>query len=398
MKKISVLALILALSISLTGCVGGELKLYNAFNKMQDVTSIESEMEMGFTFETEGFSEEDQIMLEQVSAMVNNSKITMNQKAQYNKGQTVGQAQVDMNMNFGGMVMPMNVWVDMDMSTDELKMKEIIKMPQMLMNSMVPNDPEKQYLVLDMGQMMKEESKELNFNELMKFSKEFQPKLAEFMKEIQKDFKPDIKMVEEKGSKVVNKEVLNIYELTLNDATLKELVKYAVNYSLDKKEVVEFIKEYMNAVMKVVTIPEAEKKAAEAEIKQGLEDLEKQLPEFKVKFNEFMDKYEDVKILGDKGIVIEFGINKDGYIVHEVGNIDLRIDLGQIAEVVGEKAPEMKGIIKLGINYTSKSYNINSKDVKVEMPKVDENNSIDYMKMMEMQMKQIEQLQQAPAK
>ena len=99
MKKISVLALILALSISLTGCVGGELKLYNAFNKMQDVTSIESEMEMGFTFETEGFSEEDQIMLEQVSAMVNNSKITMNQKAQYNKGQTVGQAQVDMNMN-----------------------------------------------------------------------------------------------------------------------------------------------------------------------------------------------------------------------------------------------------------------------------------------------------------
>ncbi|OZV12644.1 hypothetical protein CIW83_08490 [Tissierella sp. P1] len=398
MKKISVLALILALSISLTGCVGGELKLYNAFNKMQDVTSIESEMEMGFTFETEGFSEEDQIMLEQVSAMVNNSKITMNQKAQYNKGQTVGQAQVDMNMNFGGMVMPMNVWVDMDMSTDELKMKEIIKMPQMLMNSMVPNDPEKQYLVLDMGQMMKEESKELNFNELMKFSKEFQPKLAEFMKEIQKDFKPDIKMVEEKGSKVVNKEMLNIYELTLNDATLKELVKYAVNYSLDKKEVVEFIKEYMNAVMKVVTIPEAEKKAAEAEIKQGLEDLEKQLPEFKVKFNEFMDKYEDVKILGDKGIVIEFGINKDGYIVHEVGNIDLRIDLGQIAEVVGEKAPEMKGIIKLGINYTSKSYNINSKDVKVEMPKVDENNSIDYMKMMEMQMKQIEQLQQAPAK
>ena len=26
---------------------------------MQDVTSIESEMEMGFTFETEGFSEEE---------------------------------------------------------------------------------------------------------------------------------------------------------------------------------------------------------------------------------------------------------------------------------------------------------------------------------------------------
>ncbi|MDU5081372.1 hypothetical protein [uncultured Tissierella sp.] len=398
MKKISVLALILALSISLTGCVGGESKLYNAFNKMQDITSIESKMEMGFTFEAEGFSEEEQLMLEQVKAMVNNSKIAMNQKAKYNKEKTVGQAQVDMNMNFGGMGMDMNVWVDMDMSTDELKIKEVIKMPQMLMSSMFPNDPAKQYIVLDMGQMMKEENAEMNFNELMKFGKEFQPKLTEFMKEMQKDFKPGIEVVKQKDSKVVNKEKLDIYELKMDDAALKGLVKDAVNYSLDKKEVIEFIKEYMNAVMSVVVLPEGEKEAAEAEVKQGLADLEKQLPEFKVKFNEFMEKYKDVKILGDKGIVIEFGINKKGYIVHEVGTIDLRIDLGQIAEVVGEKAPEMKGIIKLGISYTSKSYNINSKDVKVEMHKVDEKNSIDYMKMMEMQMKQIEQLQQAPAK
>ncbi|MBU5313158.1 hypothetical protein KQI38_14025 [Tissierella carlieri] len=396
MKKISVLALILALSISLTGCVGGESKLYNAFNKMQDITSIESKMEMGFTFEAEGFSEEEQLMLEQVKAMVNNSKIAMNQKAKYNKEKTVGQAQVDMNMNFGGMGMDMNVWVDMDMSTDELKIKEVIKMPQMLMSSMFPNDPAKQYIVLDMGQMMKEENAEMNFNELMKFGKEFQPKLTEFMKEMQKDFKPGIEVVKQKDSKVVNKEKLDIYELKMDDAALKGLVKDAVNYSLDKKEVIEFIKEYMNAVMSVVVLPEGEKEAAEAEVKQGLADLEKQLPEFKVKFNEFMEKYKDVKILGDKGIVIEFGINKEGYIVHEVGTIDLRIDLGQIAEVVGEKAPEMKGIIKLGISYTSKSYNINSKDVKVEMHKVDEKNSIDYMEMMKMQMEQIEKMQNVP--
>lgn len=57
-KKLTVLTLILALALGLTGCVGGELKLYDAFNKMQDITSLDTDMEMTFTFETEGFSEE----------------------------------------------------------------------------------------------------------------------------------------------------------------------------------------------------------------------------------------------------------------------------------------------------------------------------------------------------
>lgn len=409
MKKLSVLALILALVISVTGCSGGELKLYNAFNKMQDVTSVESKMEMGFTLDTEGFSEEEQAAIEQVKAMVNTTKFTMDVKQNQNKEKTNIEAQVLMNMNLGGMIMPMNAWVNMDMSTDELKMKEIIEMPQLLMSA-ISTDPEKKYIVYDIGEMMKVENEELNSKELMKFAKDFQPKFTEFMKEVQKDFKPSIEIVKQKDSKVIDKQRVDIYELSINDAALKELVKYSVNYSLDKKEVVEFIKEYVNAVMKVVEIPEAEKETAEAEIKQGLEDLEKQLPEFKGKFNEFMEKYKDVKILGDKGIVIEYGINKYGYIVHEVGNIDLRIDLGQIAKLAQtaaaaeEKAeaitpvvPEMKGIIKLGINYTAKYFNINSKDVKIEMPTVDEKNSMDYMELLQMQMEQMQQLQQAPA-
>jgi hypothetical protein len=353
---------------------------------MQDVTSIESNMEMKFNFETEGFSEEDQLMLGQVAAMVNNSKISMNQKARNNKEKTVSEAQVDMNMNFGGIGMDMNVWVDMDMSTDELKMKEIIKMPQILMSSMVPNDPQKQYLVLDMGQMMKEENKEINFNELMKFSKEFQPKLTEFIRGIQKDFKPNLKIVEKKGSKVVNKEELDIYELKLNDAALKELVRDTVNYSFDNEKIIEFVKEYMTAVVNIV--PQAEKETVEVDMIEGLGEFEKQLPELKIKFNDFMDKYKDVKILGDKGIVIEYGINKEGYIVYQVASIDLRIDLEQIAKITGEETVQ-KGIIKLGINFSTNNSNINNKDMKIEIPAINEKNSIDYMKMMNMQRERI---------
>ena len=328
-KKLTVLTLILALALGLTGCVGGELKLYDAFNKMQDITSLDTDMEMTFTFETEGFSEEEQMMLQQISAMLNNAKVKTHQRQVLNEEQTVVKAEMNTIMDFGGMTMDMGLWVDMDLTEDEQKMVEIIKMPQMLMSFISPEDPAKEYIVYDLGEMMKAEDVELNFAEIMEFSKELQPKLAEFMKEIQKDFKPGFKVVTQKDDKVVNGKKLEIYEVKLDDATLKELVKYAVNYSLEDEKTLEFFKEYMDAVMSMGMIPEEEREAAEKEIAEGFKEFENQIPEMKEKFNEFMEKYKDVEILGDKGIVVEYGIDDKGYIVHEAGNMDLKIDLAK---------------------------------------------------------------------
>lgn len=387
-KKLTVLTLILALALGLTGCVGGELKLYDAFNKMQDITSLDTDMEMTFTFETEGFSEEEQMMLQQISAMLNNAKVKTHQRQVLNEEQTVVKAEMNTIMDFGGMTMDMGLWVDMDLTEDEQKMVEIIKMPQMLMSFISPEDPAKEYIVYDLGEMMKAEDVEFNFAEIMEFSKELQPKLAEFMKEIQKDFKPGFKVVTQKDDKVVNGKKLEIYEVKLDDATLKELVKYAVNYSLEDEKTLEFFKEYMDAVMSMGMIPEEEREVAEKEIAEGFKEFENQIPEMKEKFNEFMEEYKDVEILGDKGIVLEYGIDDKGYIVHEAGNMDLKIDLGKIAEVL-EEDTEMQGIIKLGIDFKSEYYNINNKIIRVNIPKVNENNSLNMMDIMEQQMEAI---------
>lgn len=391
MKKLSVLALILALVISVTGCSGGELKLYNAFNKMQDVTSIKTDTTLGFTLETEGFSEEEQLDLQQLVTTVNNTQIEMKQKMVQNKDKTVSKAEVDTKLDLGGMSMDMKVWVDMDMSTDKVKMVEIIKMPKLLMGSMFPNDPAKEYIIYDIGEMVNTENEEMNFNEIMKFSQDFQPKFTEFMKEIQKDFKPGFKIVKQKDDRVVGNNKLEIYELKLDDATLKELVRYAVNYSLDNEATIQFIEEYVNLVMDIAATTETE------EIQQDLEEFEKKLPEFKEKFNEFMDEYKDIKILGEKGIVIEYGINEKGYIVHEEGYIDLALDLGKISKAIDKEALGIKGVIKLGINYTSRNHNINNKVLGVVLPKINKSNSVNYMELLQMQMEQMQQLQQAPA-
>ena len=116
---------------------------------------------------------------------------------------------------------------------------------------------------------------------------------------------------------------------------------------------------------------------------QGIENLKNNLPELKKQFNKFMDDFKDVKILGEKGIVIEYGMNKAGFVVHKSGNIDLNIDLKAISEAMGNSISiENLGVLKLGINYNTKISNINE-DIKINMPNVNEKNALYFKDMME---------------
>lgn len=392
MKKLTALLLILALTLGLTGCFGGELKLYEAMDKMQYVNSIQTETEMGFTFETEGFGEQEQELLNQVAAVLNNAKLKTNMKQTQNDDQTVAKAEMKTNIEAAGMNFDTNIWVDVDLSSEEPKLVEVFEMPEMLMSSILPEGESKQYLVYDIGEMMETEGMELNFKELMDFSKDLQPELMDFFKTMYKDMKLDKDFLTQKDNKVIDGKNLEIFEIKLKDANLKELVRHSVNHTLDSELTMNFLKDYMDLVMNMGAIPEAEKEEAEQEIKEGLESLETQLPEFKTAFNDFMDKYEDIEILGEEGIVIEYGIDEKGYLVHEAGNIDLRIDLNKITKALGEES--MEGIINLGINYTSKNYNINNKVLMVRMPNVTKGNSMDYMELLEMQMEQLSRIEE----
>ena len=391
MKKISVIALVLVLALAFTGCTSVEQKLYNGFIKNQEITSMESDADITFTLEGSDFPKEQQAMLQEVINTLNNSKITVHQKAITNKDKTVAKAQADMDMTFGDMKMPMQVWVDSDMSNDNTKMVEVIKMPAMAMSMISPEDASKEYLIYDIGEMMGETSEGINNSKLMEFSKNMQTKYADFFKDYVKDLDLGFKMAKYKGTRSVNGKSLYMYEVKIDDANFKKLIRNSVNSFLDDEEAIKFMEEYMNSVVDIMELPEGEQTSKE-EVKQELGKLKEELPNMKKQFNEFMDKFEEVKIVGDKGIVIEYGINSDGYIVHEAGNIDLAIDLEAMGKVFGnttqteegtgeETAVQQTGKLKLGINFNSKIYNIN-KDIKINMPKTNEENSLRFNDLM----------------
>lgn len=380
MKKLSVIALILVLAMAFTGCSTSELSLYNAFKKTQNVTSMESDTAISFTLEGEGFSEEEQANLQEITSMLNSMKMDLHQKMVQNKEKTASRALVDAKVNLGGIGMDMTVWVDADMSGDKAKLVEIIKMPPILMNSLSTKDGPKEYIVYDFQEIMGENQEQINIDEFMKFSKEVQPKITKLIKDSEEKFNPGFEIAKYKDKKIIDEKELTIYEVKLDDAAFKNLIRYTVNYYIDNKDIVEFVKEYMNLVMGMTKPKTEEEKLAQDKVKDELETLEKDLPNIKEKFNSFMDTYKDVKIIGDKGIVLEYGVNSDGYIVHEAGNIDLRIDLESIGKIAQGKESAQKGILKFGISYNSKVYNINS-EMKIDLPVVNESNSLNFTDM-----------------
>ena len=387
MKKVSIVALILVLALTFTGCTSIEQKLYNGFVKNQEIASMESDTDITFTLEGSDFPDEQQVILQEAINTLNNSKITMHQKAISNEDKTIAKAYMDMNMTFGDMKMPMEAWVNVDASKDNYDMVEIIKMPSEIMAMISPEAVNKEYLVYDIGEMMGETSKEVDNSKLMEFSKNLQTKYADSFKDFVKDLDIGFKMAKYKGTRSVNGKSLYLYEVKLDDANFKKLIRNMVNSSLDDEDTIKFIEDYMNAVVDIMEIPEGEeisKDEMKAEMKEELGNLQKELPNMKKQFNEFMDKFEEVKIVGDKGIVIEYGINSDGYIVHEAGNIDLAIDIEAIVKAFGgteETAVQQTGKLKLGINFNSKIYNIN-KDIKINMPKTTEENSLRFNDLM----------------
>ncbi|SDX32237.1 hypothetical protein [Tepidimicrobium xylanilyticum] len=375
MKKGSIITLFLIFAIMLTGCTNNELAFIKAFNKTQEINSAESKSVFKFTLKGEGFSPEDEQIVQQVTSLLNNTEVSITQKIKQNDDKTSAKAYADMKLNFGGMEMPMSVWVDVDMAGDKPKLIEIIKMPPMLMAGMSPEAMDKEYIVYDIDKLIAKDGEKVNYSKLIKFSKDMQSKLDNFFKDYLKTFKPKVEVVKYRGERTIDGNKLSIYELKLDDKSFKDFMRYTINYSLENKEVLKFMKGYMDVVMSMVENSSEENELMQEQIDMELDNLERRLPEIKGKFNEFMDKIDDISIIGDKGIVIEYGVNNDGYIVYEAGNIDFRIDLGAIGNVSKANTDSVKGVLNIGVEFNSKIFNINE-NITIDMPKVDENNSI----------------------
>lgn len=388
-KIISLFLLVTLVSVSFVGCSSDDLTLLSAITKSPSITSMESKTDMTLSFSAKGLAAEDQQSFDSIAPMLNGSKIVITQKSKSNADKTIAKGQADISVDLGGMGLSSSVWVDTDTSGTTPKIKEIMKVPAVLATSFPEKFQGKTYMVMDEQQLLDQSSTgSIDTKSLLDFSNNFTPKAMEFLKEYATHFDPGFTMVTKKDSKVVDGQTLTVYNLKLDDASFKKLLNAAVVSFSKNDKALGFVKDYLLAVNDLTGVSGTEKEQGKQEINKSFEEFKTNLPEFLDNWDKSMEILKDVKMIGDKGINIDFGINSDGYVVSESGNMDFIIDL-KAYEEAGNKfdalsdsskkagSSTQKGIIQFGVDFNSTISNIN-KDVDITFPELNSTNSFSY--------------------
>jgi len=380
-KKLIWVAMLLILSLTLSGCSQNQQAIFDAGMKMQNVTSLQQQTTMTFKLSGSGFDPAVQQQVDTAVAFVNNATLNLDTKMNSNEERTVSKSQVDMNLTLQGMNITMPVWVDSDLTGDTPKIIEIFRLPELAKGSLSPEFASKEYVVLNPNNMGAAEQSSMNMSKLAEFSKRMQVKQVAFLTSFAQRFNPDIKVVS-KGSRYLEtnegSKSAEIYEIKLNDQQLKEFIRYTVNNSTQDEEAMLFVKEYMDTILKFSQVPEGE-----SSFDQDLKDFEVKKQEFLDQFNLVMDELKDVTLLGDQGLELEYAI-VDGYVVKKSGALDLRVELAEINQLMKALNPgqsmteEATGSCSLKVDFSTVTSNIN-KPIEIEIPEVNENNSFDYM-------------------
>lgn len=389
-KKLVALAVGILMSTTvLTGCSTDGMSLYSAFMKSQDIKTMEMQTDISLNISATNLSPQEEQMMAMILPVINNTKISALTKVEQNKDKTAAKVQSDIKMNIGQMPMDMSVWVDTDMAGEKPLLKEVIKMPALFTAQAPAQFTGKEYMVMDLSEMTNVPGAPvMDYKKLAEFSKEFQPKFTEFFAKYAKQYNPGFNVITKVGTQLIAQprmlQKADIYELKLDDSTFKDLIRYTVNNFAENKEAIAFIKDYMVAVMSVMELPEGEADASTAELEKAFADFETKLPQIVQVINAGLDMIKDVKILGEKGIVIRYAVNKDGYIINEKGNIDFVIDLPSLAKLGGSTEVfegQPTGIYTISLEFSNDTRKINGY-VYIELPEVNEVNSFNYTELL----------------
>lgn len=293
-----------------------------------------------------------------------------------NEQKTVSKSQIDMNLDMQGISLNMPLWVDMDLTGENPKLVEVMKVPPIATASFPSQFANKEYMVINPYDMKDAGVSNLDLTKLMEFSQSFQTDGVNFLTSYAQRFNPNLDAV-----KVPTNDGTQEYTIKLNDAQLKEFMSYTVNNFAQDKEAMDFIKGFLKSMVELGAVPDT--LTSLSDLDQAFEELDANIPEFLAQFNTIMDQLKNVSLLGDKGLELNYTIS-DGYIVKESGIINFKVDLSQINSLMstlgGQQgaAIDAKGALNLTVNFNTDITGINA-PMDIQIPELNKNNSFNYM-------------------
>ncbi len=390
-KKLSLLLIVLIIASLFTGCNKDEKDLMDAFIKSQEMLSLESTGNMEFNLSAKGLDEDTQATFDGFIDQINGMKLSFSQKSVTNEEQTIAKAQIDANVQLPDMSFDSSIWVDMDISGDKPVLKEIFKLPSMLMN-FIPGGAEKEYIVLDFDTMndaileMEEDTPEqVDLDKTMSIAMEYQEKFVDAFVDYIKNYDSDLDVVTKLDEKTVDGEKIKYYQVEFDNDSFKDFLKFTTISLLQDENIIPLFRDYMTELMGL----SGEEMPEEFSITENIGEMVE-------KARDFFEKLEELTILGEDGILITYGINEDGYFVSEEGEMNFLIDTSQLIALVADSIEEDEAlmeenellqdmptpIFELSVSYNTEITSINEV-LEITIPLTTEENSLDYMELIE---------------
>lgn len=343
--------------------------LSEALLKTSMATSMESNGKLSLKLKAEGLSKSQQQQLAGVSKILNNLEVVFEAKESGNKNGTKSKQYVKTTANVGGIPVSGEIWSDKNLTGKKPVIKAIVKSPQ-LFKLLLPAQYANKYMVLDSKNIKKvpkmgDKLSSIDCGKMMSGNKDLQKLILVIAQKYSSQLNLKYNSITNDG---------NVYKVKIDDATFKDVIRKVVNLTAKNKEVQNLIKNYMLTEMKNSGASSKEINSTKCQIEQMLTKLQSQA--FLDVFNKQMDRLQDVKILGDKGIEINYTIDENGYIKSTKADIEVVADMANIKKVLGNTltVANPTGTLTAMMHFESNNKNINQK-VKITLPKLNSKNS-----------------------
>lgn len=352
----------------------------NPFSSMNSINSMESHTNLQIIVNATNQSAAEKQELQSILLILQNLNLTIDTKLSKNADNTNTNAYAKLGMTF--MTSPINfeMWVKANVTNGQPNFSETIKLPtdsllvqQVLQQMKIPTN--KSYFVIssaDLAGLSPNASiPNIDMTKATEFSKKFNDIFSAFFT----DAKNKFNLVTDKGDEAVTTPggIVNAhgFEVKLDDTGFKTLLKYTIDTMAQNKDFIATLKDYMSSLGTGTSSA----------------DIDKQLASAIDNFDKSFDSLKDVKIVGDKGIVLDFDVDQNGYIVYEKGAIDLVFDTAKLSPILDKimstenissttVAPSAAtGVYDIFIGFDTTNFNINN-DVKIDDPQVTSDNSM----------------------
>lgn len=384
-KSAAVLFIMSMLLSWLTGCAAQDkMELLNAFEKTADIHSYENHSSFEIQNVTLNSTIEEAAAIEPLVSMLNGLKMDMHQKVSQNNEKTTMKAQLDMAVTFLGTTENTSIWMDYDSTKTPPGIRSIIKLPASAVGIIPGTEEGKEYLVMD--ESLLEEAEDLTplaYTESLESAKSLQTQILNLIKQYAIDKDPNFVVVSQLPDRIINAEKHKVYQLKLTDTSLKSLLKYISTEVPQDDNTKEILKEFI-----MTTILMTEGTEAGMDLYDTFEKFRDGSTTFSQDLNKTLETFDDITMLGNQGIVIDYLVNSQGYIVSQNGLIDLYMNTQQVDDALEKLSPTgnypasnqsefLSATATFGLRFSSETSRINE-NITIEFPTLTPENSFNF--------------------